>query len=128
MTFNYRERVYGVFKLLKLFVHLVLTADTETILKVGVKEVKEIKEIKKTKVKKTKVYFPDLNRGSGKRGERDQVHYDGYDREPGDIMSKARVQQYYSDEYMYKKAKRSDRRMRKVLSGYDEDDGFVVSG
>lgn len=70
------------------------------------------------------------DRGSGRRGEKNGIDFDQYDRDPrcGEWMSAGNVDEWYADEDSYKEERKSDRmRIAENGHGYSTDDSFVVS-
>ena len=70
--------------------------------------------------------------GSGKKGEKNQVDFDQYERDPSDlIFGKKNKIKFLKEEQYYKLQKKKENKRKKKnpnMDGYVSDDGFVVPG
>ena len=99
----------------------------------SIKTIQELKDkIKTQKLHKRKMPFKNikrkkLDRGSGRKGETNQVDFDQYERDPfidGNFMSNSNKMKYIEDENFYMESKFNEN--PKKNNGY-VNDGFVVN-
>jgi len=71
-----------------------------------------------------------LSRGSGRNGEKNQIHFDQYVRDPvidKHFVSNKYKNQWYEEEEEYIEDKNDEELSELGLCGYKSDDGFIVS-